>query len=159
MTRCPRRGLRAVPEVIFARESISQVIGEIKPLLEAHWQEIAQYPDIPLDPDYDQYAHAEAAGQLRIYTARADRLVGYAIYIVAPAWHYRQSLQARQDILFLLPKYRRGRTGLKLIQFTEQQLQAEGVQVVYQQFKAWLDFSSLLKQHQLTGSVYARRLN
>lgn len=159
MTRCLPHRPPAVPEITFARESMSQVMGEIRPLLEAHWQEIAQFPDIPLDPDYEQYARAEAAGQLRIYSARAESLVGYAIYIVGPAWHYRQSLQARQDILFLLPEYRRGRTGLKLIQYTEEQLQAEGVQVVYQQFKAWLDFSPLLKRHLLTGSVYARRLN
>lgn len=144
----------------FARESVAMVLEEIKPLLHAHWREIAQYPDIPLDPDYDQYAYAEAAGQLRIYTARAERLVGYGIYLVAPAWHYRQSLQARQDILFLLPEYRQGRAGLKLIEYADAQLEAEGVQVIYQQLKAWLDFGPLLQRrgYELTGSIYARRV-
>lgn len=146
----------------FARESIATVIDEIGPLLLAHWEEIAQYPDIPLNPDFDFYKASEMHGQLRIYTARHEReLVGYAIYIVAPALHYSKSLQAKQDILFLKASYRHGRAGWRLIEFADDHLRTEGVQVVYQHVKAEHDFGPLLERigYTFCDKLYSRRLD
>jgi GNAT superfamily N-acetyltransferase len=121
----------------FARESVEQVVEEIQPLLTEHWAEIAQYPDIALNPDFAYYRAAEAAGQLRIYTARhsSHALIGYAIYLLAPALHYQQSLQAKQDVLYISEPHRLGRVGWRLIQFADEQLKATGVQLVYQHQK------------------------
>lgn len=146
----------------FARETVATVIDEIGPLLFAHWQEIAQYPDIPLNPDFDHYTRAEMHGQLRVYTARHERdLAGYAVYIVAPALHYANSLQAKQDVLFLKPQYRHGRIGWKLIQFADVQLRADGVQVVYQHMKTDHDFGPLLERlgYTFCDKLYSRRLD
>lgn len=116
----------AVPH--FGRERIIEVFGEIKPLLEMHWVEIAHYPDIALDPDYDHYVQAERKDMLRIFTARlGHELIGYAIYFVMPGLHYRKSLQAQQDILFLLPQHRKGRLGLRLIRHADEQLDRKSV--------------------------------
>lgn len=145
----------------FARESVSEVLEDIQPLLKEHWAEIAQYPDIPLNPDFGYYRAAELLGQLRIYTARQDDLIGYAIYIVAPASHYRDSLQAKQDVLYLMPEHRAGRIGWRLIEFADAQLRAEGVQLVHQHVKVNHNFGPLLERlgYERAEYLYTRRLD
>lgn len=146
----------------FAFESIATVIDEIGPLLLAHWEEIAQYPDIPLNVDFDHYKRAEAYGQLRIFTARREReLAGYAIYLLAPAPHYSKSLQAKQDVIYLKPEYRKGGVGWKLIKFADEYLKLDQVQVVYQHVKPSHDFGPLLERigYARSEMIYSRRLD
>lgn len=148
--------------VAFAREHVDDVIDEIQPLLNEHWLEIASYPDIPFNPNYDQYRLAETSGQLRIFTARSDdRLIGYAIYLVSPALHYWQSLQAKQDVLYLLPAHRNGRVGWRLIEFADESLRRDGVQVVHQHVKIAHNFGPLLERLGYTRLeyLYWRRLD
>ena len=124
------------PHSVIARESFGEVIGEIMPLLEAHFLEIAHFQDIMLEPDFGRYKRAEQSGRLRIYTTRIDdRLVGYAVFVVDHALHYASSLQAVQDVLYVAHEYRLTRLGLRLIRFCDAELKAEGVQVVYQHEK------------------------
>lgn len=127
--------LNPVPQ--FGRELASEALAdEMRPLLEAHYAEIAHYPDIPLDVDIARYIRAEAQGQLRIYTIRIDgNLAGYADFTIARSPKYQSSLQANQGDLFLLPDYRRGRIGINFIRWCDVQLKGEGVQVVYQHQK------------------------
>lgn len=147
----------------FGQETIGQVLDEIKPLLEKHYAEIAHYQDIPLNPAYLRYLDAENLGILRIFTVRyAEQLVGYAIYFVQPSLHYRDSVQASQDILFLDPEYRQGRLGYKLIRYADQQLAAEGVQVVLQHVKAEHPALRVLVErmgYRLVDHIYAKRLD
>lgn len=147
--------------VRFARECVDDVLEEIQPLLKEHWAEIAQYPDIPLDPDFFQYRRAERAQQLRIFTARKDELIGYAIYILAPALHYRSSLQAKQDVLYLKPAHRAGRIGWRLIEFADEQLRKDRVQIVHQHVKWNHNFGPLLDRigYGLSEYIYSRRLD
>lgn len=119
----------------YARESIRTVLEEIKPLLRAHWVEIAHYKDIPLLPQWAGYQRAEQEDKLRIYTVRNPDLIGYAVYAVAPAIHYSSTLIAVQDVLYLAPEHRHGRVGWRLIEFADTELRAEGVQVVVQHQK------------------------
>ncbi len=133
----------------------------MKPLLEKHYKEIAHYSDIELDPDYDAYVKMESMGAVRVFTARDDAgiLVGYAIFFVRYNIHYKKSLQAHQDILFVDPA-RRG-IGAKLIQWSDEQLRAEGVQAVYHHVKSAHNFGPLLERigYQLVDLIYARRLD
>ena len=65
--------------MLFKRElGVPVLFEEMMPLLTAHYKEIAQYLDIPLNPNFEKYALMELAGTLRIYTARAENglLVG-----------------------------------------------------------------------------------
>jgi GNAT superfamily N-acetyltransferase len=148
--------------ISYQRESAATVVQEIVPLLYLHWQEIAHYKDIPLDPDTDAYLALDGAGALRVYTARADgQLIGYCIYFVRPNIHYRTSLQAVQDVLFLLPEHRKGRVGFGLIHFADEQLRAEGVQAAYQHVKKSHDFGPLLERmgYEHVDTIYGRRLD
>lgn len=145
--------------ILFARETVAQVLEEIKPLLSMHWREIAHYQDIGLDPDWDFYIQAKT---IRVFTARIDGvLIGYGVFFIGPNKHYRQSIQAVQDILFLHPDYRGGRTGMRFIRFCDEQLKADGAQVVYHHVKAAHDFGPLLKSigYECVDVIYANRLD
>jgi hypothetical protein len=86
-------------------------MGRSTPTSRTHWREITHYADIPLDPDIDTYNTMEVIGALRCFTAREQgRLVGYAVFFIRHNLHYRSSLQAMQDVLFVLPEHR-GRVG------------------------------------------------
>lgn len=120
----------------FARERAQDLWGEIIPLLIEHKAEIAHYPDIELDPDVAAYNACEDVDLLRCYTARMNgALIGYACFFVKRNMHYRRSLQALQDVLFVSKPHRHGRVGYKLIRFAESSLQLERVQVIFQHIK------------------------
>lgn len=145
----------------FQREGIHTLWPEIWPLLIAHWQEIATWKDIPFDPNTEAYEALEQARMLYVFTARVDaELVGYAAYIVRTHLHYQSSTQAYQDVLYLAPEHRRGGTGRELIEFADQELAKEEVQVVYQHTKTAQDFGPLLERigYTLVEKVYARRV-
>lgn len=149
-------------EIAFARENLGAVWDEVQPLLQAHWREIAHYQDIPLDVDVQTYAQIEAAGVLRIFTVRVDgRLAGYNCFMVKAHPHYRCSLQANQDVLFLAPDFRGAGVGIRFIDWCDGELAAEGVQVVYQHVKAAHNFGPLLERlgYELMDLIYARRLD
>lgn len=127
---------RAMRGTYFQQELFVDCYHEAAPLLEAHWREIAHYQDIMLEPDEHRYIDLEISGKLRIYTARvAGELVGYAAFFVAPNMHYKSSVQAVQDVIFLAPRHRNSRIGLKLLSFSEDRLRAEGVQAVHHHVK------------------------
>lgn len=146
----------------YQRERSHDLWAEITPLLEVHHREIAHYPDIPLDPDVERYNAAEDAGMLRCYTARVgERLVGYATFFLNNNLHYKSSLQAAQDVIFVLPEYRCGRIGISLIKYCDAALRAEGVQATYQHVKAAHNFGPLLERmgYELVDLIYAKRLD
>ena len=152
----------------FAREDLTPDFQEeIGPLIAAHWREIAHYQDIPLEPDWPAYFAAQASGALRVFTLRdaeappGASLAGYGVYFVRNNIHYRSSLQAVQDILFLKPTYRGRLVGLRFIKWCDAQLASEGVQAVYQHVKAEHDFGPLLARvgYELVDLIYARRLD
>lgn len=141
--------------VKFAQESWAMAVDEMKPLFEAHWREVATDLTIPLEPDYARYQGLDDANCLRVYTVRARQtvrwtfpghgfveqeeyagtheespIVGYVIFFVAPHAHYKSSLQAYGDVIFLDPEFRRGTIARELIRFAEESLGAMGVQVV-----------------------------
>lgn len=149
----------------FQREQISALWPEVMPLLEMHWHEIAHYPDIPLDVDRAYYELADEHDQLRVFTVRDDgALIGYAAFFVQPGHrHYKGSRQAAQDVIFLLPAYRKSGVGRAFISWCDEQLRANHCQVSYHHIKARsdLNFGPLLESmgYELVDLVYAKRLD
>jgi GNAT superfamily N-acetyltransferase len=121
----------AAGPISIKQENLDTFIDEAMPLFELHYAEIAHYQDIPLDVDIDRYRAIEAAGGLRVYTARTPEgwLIGYAVFFVAPHPHYRGSIQASNDVVYIEPEFRLGRVGLALLHHCEKFLRDEGVQV------------------------------
>lgn len=120
----------------FARERAHDVWKDMQPLFEKHWHEIAYYRDIPLEPDYELYMKMEELGTLRVFVARDDdqKIIGYAVFFIKHNLHYKSSLQALQDIIFIDPD-RRGMFGGRFILWCERELKNEGVHIVFQHIK------------------------
>jgi len=111
--------------ITYQKETYNQVIDEIKPLLQEHWEELAAFPDVPLDPNYDFYQVASNRGMIRIYTARNDgELIGYAIYVINLSNpHYMSMKTASSDIVLVRKPYRNARVGMGLYDFIEKDLE------------------------------------
>jgi GNAT superfamily N-acetyltransferase len=131
------------------------------PLIAKHFVEIARFKDFRVEPDFMYYQVADDSGMLRIYTARFDKqLVGYSVFMLYKHPHFKSSLQAHEELLFLDPERRKGDLGDKLIGFCDEQLEKDGVDVICHTVSVERDFSLLLlrRGYELSDRVYARRV-
>lgn len=133
---------------------------EMYPLFEEHYEEIAHFKDIPLKPDVELYLKSQDIGLLRVFTARKEdnEMVGYNVFFTKHNGHYKDSLNASQDIIFVR-KAQRG-FGLKFIEWCDEQLRNEGVDVVYHHVKAAHNFGPKLEKqgYVLVDLIYAKKL-
>ncbi len=145
----------------YQREVLTpELYVEMYPLLEEHWAEVAHYKDIKLNPDIELYLSIQDKGMLRLFTARKENgeLVGYNLFFIKHNGHYKQSLNASQDIIFVR-KTQRG-FGLKFIEWCDDQLRIEGIDVVYHHVKAAHNFGPKLEKqgYELVDLIYAKKL-
>jgi len=145
----------------FARENFSaELVAEIRPLLESHDQEIPQF-HMPLDPDFILYKAMDAGGVLRIFTLRFDTVLrGYQIFFVHSHPHRKTSKEATQDILYVVPGYRKGLAAIKFMKWCDEELAKEGVKMIHHPIDARHDFGLIFKRmgYELADLTYSRRL-
>ena len=113
----------------YKQEFLCTCLDDFKPMLEEHWKEVALHQDsIKLDPDYDQYYRLEEEGALRCFTARDDEgtPIGYVVFFLRPHMHYKDTLWAYMDILYVDPNHRGAKVPINLIKFAEQCLERDG---------------------------------
>lgn len=110
----------------FQCEPVLTVKPEMEPMLEDHYQELTLHKDkIKLAPDWELYDKMEKAQQFYLLTARdadTNELLGYSAWFVKPHIHYKETIVAANDVLFLRKDQRAGMTGIKLIKFSEQEM-------------------------------------
>lgn len=144
----------------YQQEFLATVEDDIRPLIQKHWEDIALNKDkIKLNPDWDAYHDLEQKGMLKAFTAReGDKLVGYFVVVVQRNLHYKDHLFASNDIVFLHPDYRKGRTGIKLIQFAEKCLKEDGVSVLSINTKVHKPFDNLMQflKFSLVERIYSK---
>lgn len=148
--------------IVYQREPQGRTVAEALPLFEAHYSEIARYKSIPLDIDFAFYQQIEDAGMLRVFSARAeDRLIAYVIYVVRSHPHYKTTIFANQDVLFIHPDYRRSLVFHRLMKTAAESLRAEGVVVEVQHVKVYADFGPALLRmgYEKVEDIYMRRLD
>jgi len=128
--------------ITYQEESFYNVDDTWKVLFEKHYQEIAWKKDkIKLNVDYKKYESIFKLGQLKIYTAREDGLIiAYAWWFVITHLHYMDCMKAMNDVLYVDPDKRGGRTGIKLIQFSELELKKLGVHTIGMHIKKSFDW-------------------
>lgn len=153
--------------LLYSREKLSECQDEIQPILRnEHWEEVGHYRDIPIDMEWDKYRQLEEMGKLRCYTVREyidescteTILKGYAFFIVDNHLHYKSTLVANQDILFVRKAYRG--IGRWFLEWCDEQLKAEGVVTVTHHAKPWFDYGTLFEKlgYEKAETIWARRL-
>lgn len=148
--------------ITFQQETLAEFLPDAEPLLAQHWQEVGSCPEShKLSLNYDAYARVEAIGGLFIMSARyGGALVGYAIYFVQEYQHVTGLCMAQSDALYLIPAYRQGFTGVRLLQESERALIAKGVKNIMQTCTCKRDFGPVLKRmgYALTEHVYRKEI-
>ena len=132
----------------YQKERFVDIITELPEIFYKHWDEIALDKDtIPLNPAWDEYTRLEAIGVLHVTTARDEgRLAGYIFSLVHPHLHYKQSLTAYTDLMYLRREYTRGFGVFRyasLIRHSEKMLRDLGVQKRYLMTKVYHDLTPL----------------
>lgn len=152
----------------FNLESLSQCQNEIQPILRnEHWEEVGHYKDIPIAMQWDKYAALQEMGKLRCYTVREFLneefgemiLQGYAFFIVDKHLHYKHTLVASQDILYVRKPYRG--IGKQFLSWCDEQLKAEKVTTVTHHAKPWFNYGNLFEDlgYEKAETIWARRLD
>jgi hypothetical protein len=111
----------------FQCEPVLQVKPEMEPMLEDHYQELTLHKDkIKLAPDWELYDKMEKTKNFYLLTARLEEqnnmLVGYSAWFVKTHIHYKETIVAANDVLFLHKDFRQGMLGIKLIKYSEQEM-------------------------------------
>jgi len=134
--------------ITFAEERVRDCLDELIPLLQNHWEEIANHQDtVPLDPDWDKYLAMDDSGAMSVVVARENgRVIGYFISFIHHHMHYRSTLYAYNDILYVDPSRRKGTVAYRMFKFAMTVLVDRGVQVVVCHMKINHEFRSLLRR-------------
>ena len=124
------------------------LIEEIKPLLQEHYEEICEYKDImKLNPDYNKYLELQKLGMLHTVTVRDEgKLIGYAITFTIKNLHYQDCLMGLNDILFISKPYRNGSLAIRLLKYVEDALKNKGVQILHYHIKVKHDHARLFEK-------------
>ncbi len=111
----------------FSVESLKDVWNEVMLLAVDHWHETEMYRHgQKFAPSFDRYMQYENAGWLIQCCARDNGvLVGYATLYICPSMHTQQII-ATEDTFFLLPEFRKGRNGVRLVKFAEEECKKRG---------------------------------
>ena len=114
-------------------ETIIDTLDELKPYFPIHWKQLGLFQNkMPLDPDYDEYLRRDALGMWTLATVRDDgNLVGYVVFSVARGMHYKSTLVAIMDSIFLEDSTRGHGHGRLLGETALAELKRRGVGPVY----------------------------
>lgn len=139
-----------------------ELYEEVKPLLQKHWEEIADNKDkVQLNPDEGAYFLCQENGALHCLSCRekdTNKLVGYLVTFFINHPHYKEHKFAQNDIFYLDPSYRKGSLGIKLIKEHEKCMKKFGVSIIMYHFKPKKDFSKILERlgHSLFEYTYSK---
>ena len=135
-------------EVVYAIEPLAACQAEMEPLIIDHWKEIAvNQSEIPLDVDWSIYEALERAKILLIVSCRIDGdLIGYSFWVIKPHPHYKSTVFATNDVIFLKSEYRKSRIGYGLIRASEEAVKKAGAQKISWHVKITNDWTPLLKR-------------
>ena len=122
-------GVMITSSATYQTEDYSKVKDELAVMFPRHWDEIALNKDkIKLNIDWEVYDRAHSSGKLVIITARDGvKLIGYWVGFLVENPHYKGYRIAQTDIFYILPESRRGRVGINLFRFLEDEMRARGV--------------------------------
>lgn len=129
------------------KESVRTIYAEGQALAEAHWREVSLYQkERPLAIDWGKYEGLELERALAVFTLRDDRrLIGYATFLVNFHIHYKWTLTAFNDAVFVEPKYR-DENAKEFLRFCNAELKKLGVDHILYHVKYARDFRPFLRE-------------
>jgi len=145
--------------IVYEDIDVRDIFDELKEVIPLHYEELCVTKEFELDPDWDMFARCAEAGLLRTFTVRNDaELIGYMIFFIKPHPHYRTCKTAFDDLYYLKPEYRKGRIGIRMFQYAEKVLKANGISRIIMGTKVHLDNSKLLNYlgYRLTDKVFTK---
>lgn len=148
--------------ITYQVEIYHDIEPELIKLYPEHYEELGVSKDFPLDPDYLRYDKLANAGILYCYTCREDaELIGYIIFVIQTALHYKTCMVAHEDIYYLRKDKRKGRLGIKMFQFAEEELSKMNVNRVVYGTKTYSDNSKLFEYlgYTLFEKLYTKTIN
>ncbi len=133
-------------EFRIVETTVSDKLGELFPLLQAHRDELATAKHLmELSPHTEAYRSLERSGSLLALVAYVgEEIAGYSINIIGPHLHYSKLRYAHNDALFVTPAHRRGGLGLSLIRETEKYAREKGALMMMWHAKAGTALEKLL---------------
>jgi GNAT superfamily N-acetyltransferase len=129
-------------------ENWREYYPEASQIFPIHYEELSiDKVKISMSPDCERYQQMSDVGALHIVTARDDgKLVGYFVWFVFGHMHYKDAgAMAYIDMYYLLPEYRVGGIGAKLIILSESTLKQRGVSKIYLSCKLHQDHDQLFQ--------------
>jgi hypothetical protein len=128
------------------QEPVLDVRPEMLVLLDQHYQELTLHKDkIKLNPMWELYDAMEKRNEFFLLTARiGGELVGYSAWFLKPHIHYRDTIVASNDVIFMRSDQRQGIAGIRLIKYSEQRMKELGANKIVWHIKNSLDFSVIL---------------
>jgi len=145
----------------YQKEDYFTVIDEIIDHLMNLNEEVSQFNDFEIRPNWGTYDTLATAGALRIYTAREEvegRLVGFAAFFVTPHHYYTDKLVAQSDVVYMSSEYR-GPESMELVKFSEESIWREdniaAVNIAVSMKRDWSGMLQHLQYHK-TCEVYTK---
>ncbi len=119
--------------VSFQSEALADCWQEAIPLMLANHAETGAFSDYHFAPALEKLQRLEAAGFLRLYTARRlGALIGYQLFIVLFGINYPDNLEATCHVAYMTPG-NRGFTAGKFLLWADATLFREGVYSIARQ--------------------------
>jgi len=132
--------------ITYQEEKLIGFLPEFDTILREHMAEInVLWRDgETFDPEYSRYIKMQEAGAYCFMTCRKDgKLIGYIGFVVVPNIRFKNCLMAYEDLYYLKPENRQGRTGYKLFTESEKLLKKRNVKRVILSCKTFQDHSRL----------------
>jgi GNAT superfamily N-acetyltransferase len=133
-------------EYEYQEERYQDVIEEMKPLLEEHYQEVAMYQEVVnFNPNYELYETMADQGIVDFFTCRKDgELIGYCVTFLQMNPHYQDHIYAVNDVIYVAPEHRHTEVAPEMITRLEDRMIEKGVSVMSFHMKIFKPFESLM---------------
>lgn len=97
-------------------------------------------------PSKERYLSLENVHMTSLFTAREEgKLVGYALFITCAHLQYSNTIWAQQDVMWMHPEHR-GIASVNFIQYVDQTLKSDNVDVVLRHVNVMRDYSRTLER-------------
>ena len=132
--------------ITYQEEVVSEdLYDECEPLFIKNKEEINNL-NSSLKVNPLEYVRAYRLGGFLFFSVREEgKIVGYSGYQISN--HSQDGVKtASQHLLYILPEYRKGTVGIKLIKFCEDQMKLKRIKRIFQHTSKFRDLSKLFQR-------------